>query len=191
LGKVALAEAATTHLAPIVDRGSGDPHPLDERRAAFIEGTAAIADALLFFGEPAEKVCGSKPVHAPQAIMTAPTPSSPITRNFTTTAIRDTQYGSYWSAVFTFETTGPEKWVDKSLIPTTHTSYAAARCPSAIDALCLIYTPVRRGIGVCRAQPPEVSAAATADACPQEAAFQAAQRTPGTGWQLIFKHEEF
>jgi aminobenzoyl-glutamate utilization protein B len=32
----------------------------------------------------------------------------------------------------------PEKWIDKSLIPTTHTSHAAARCSGAIDALCLM-----------------------------------------------------
>jgi metal-dependent amidase/aminoacylase/carboxypeptidase family protein len=63
--------------------------------------------------------------------------------HFTNTAIRDTQCGSYWSAVFTFETTQPEKWTDKSLIPTAHTSHAAARCPGAIDALCLMYTTTK------------------------------------------------
>jgi hypothetical protein len=73
---------------------------------------------------------------------------------FTNTAIRNIQCGSYWSVVFTFETTRPEKWIDKSLIPTTHTSHAAARCPGAIDALCLMHTPVLCGIGVCRAHPP-------------------------------------
>jgi len=63
--------------------------------------------------------------------------------HFTNTAIRDTQCGSYWSAVFTFETLEPEKWIDKGLLPTTHTSHAAARCPGAIDALCLMYTATK------------------------------------------------
>src|SRR6266851_3206294 len=63
--------------------------------------------------------------------------------HFANTAIWDTQCGSYWSVVFTFETTAPERWIDKSLIPTTHTSHAAARCPGAIDALCLMYTTTK------------------------------------------------
>jgi aminobenzoyl-glutamate utilization protein B len=42
--------------------------------------------------------------------------------------------------VFSFETLEPETWIDKSLLPSRHTSHAAARCPGAIDALCLMYT---------------------------------------------------
>jgi aminobenzoyl-glutamate utilization protein B len=74
--------------------------------------------------------------------------------HFANTAIWETQCGSYWSVVFTFETTTPEKWIDKSLIPTTHTSHAAARCPGrstrcpgAIDALCLMYTTTKVAAG--------------------------------------------
>src|SRR5262249_12043589 len=78
-----------------------------------------------------------------RAIMTEPTPSSriscisPILRFGTPIA------APIWSAVFAFETVEPEKWIDKSLIPTTHTSHAAARCPGAIDALCLMYTTTK------------------------------------------------
>src|SRR5262249_21788946 len=63
--------------------------------------------------------------------------------HFSNTPHLGTPGGSYWSVVFTFETVEPEKWLDKSLLPTTHTSHAAARCPGAIDALCLMYTTTK------------------------------------------------
>jgi aminobenzoyl-glutamate utilization protein B len=102
-----------------------------------------LAGTLLLFGEPAEKVCGSKPVHAAKGYYDGADAFISYHPHFTNTAIRDTQCGSYWSAVFTFETTEPEKWIGKSLIPTTHSSHAAARCPGAIDALCLMYTTTK------------------------------------------------
>jgi metal-dependent amidase/aminoacylase/carboxypeptidase family protein len=88
-------------------------------------------------------VCGSKPVHATKGYYDGADAFISYHPHFTNTAIRDTECGSYCSAVFTFETTEPEKWIDKSLIPTTHTSHAAARCPGAIDALCLMYTTTK------------------------------------------------
>jgi aminobenzoyl-glutamate utilization protein B len=91
----------------------------------------------------AEKVFGSKPVHAAAGYYDGADVFISYHPHFTNTAILDTQCGSYWSVVFTFETTEPEKGIDKSLIPTTHTSYAAARCPGAIDALCLMYTTTK------------------------------------------------
>ncbi len=99
-----------------------------------------LAGTLKFFGEPAEKVCGSKPVHAAKGYFDGADAFISYHPHFTNTAIWDTQCGSYWSAVFTFETLAPETWIDKSLVPTRHTSHAAARCPGAIDALCLMYT---------------------------------------------------
>jgi aminobenzoyl-glutamate utilization protein B len=42
--------------------------------------------------------------------------------------------------VFTLESLTPETWIDKSVMPTRHNSHTAARCPGAIDALCLMYT---------------------------------------------------
>jgi aminobenzoyl-glutamate utilization protein B len=102
-----------------------------------------IAGTLLFFGEPAEKVCGSKPVHAAKGYYDGADAFISYHPHFSNTAIWDTQCGSYWSVVFTFETVEPEKWIDKSLLPTTHTSHAAARCPGAIDALCLMYTTTK------------------------------------------------
>ena len=85
-----------------------------------------LAGTLLFFGEPAEKVCGSKPVHAAKGYYDGADAFLSYHPHFSNTAIWDTQCGSYWSVVFTFETVAPEKWIDKSLLPTTHTSHAAA-----------------------------------------------------------------
>jgi len=99
-----------------------------------------FAGTLKFFGEPAEKMCGSKPVHAAKGYFDGADAFISYHPHFTNTAIWDTQCGSYWSVVFTFETLQPETWIDKSLVPTRHTSHAAARCPGAIDALCLMYT---------------------------------------------------
>jgi hypothetical protein len=45
----------------------------------------------------------------PRAITMVRTPSSPSHPHLTNTAIRDTQCGSDWSAVFTFETVEPAK----------------------------------------------------------------------------------
>ncbi len=70
-----------------------------------------------------------------QAVLRGHRPFISYHPHFANTAIWDTQCGSYRSVVLTFETTAPERWIDKSLIPTTRTSHAAARCPGAIDDL--------------------------------------------------------
>jgi hypothetical protein len=122
------------------------------RRAALTDRTVAVrADnrielrISIVVGEGPRRCVAQSRCTPPRAITTAPTPSSFISYHphFSNTAILDTQCGSYWSAVFTFETTEPEKWIDKSLIPTTHTSHAVARCPGAIDALCLMHTTTK------------------------------------------------
>lgn len=99
---------------------------------------------LRFFGEPAEKVCGSKPVHAAKGYydgfdaFIAYHPS--YYPKGTNTVAWETHCGSYWSCVFTFECVEPERWIDRSLFPDVGGAHAAARCPGAIDALCLMYT---------------------------------------------------
>jgi aminobenzoyl-glutamate utilization protein B len=95
---------------------------------------------LVFFGEPAEKVCGSKPVHAAKGYYDNIDAFISYHPHSTNTTVWDTQCGSYWSCVFTFECTDPESWIDKDLLPTRGSAHAAARCPGAIDALCLMYT---------------------------------------------------
>src|SRR5262249_32347657 len=99
-----------------------------------------IPGTLKFFGEPAEKVCGSKPAHAAKGYYDGADAFIAYHPHATNTTVWETHCGSYWSAVFSFETLEPETWIDKSLLPSRHTSHAAARCPGAIDALCLMYT---------------------------------------------------
>lgn len=102
----------------------------------------AIPGTLKLFGEPAEKVCGSKPVHAAKGyydeldavVVWHPWPSNTVTS--------ETQFGAYWSAVISFEAEAPEQWIDPSLLP-IEGSHAAARSPGALDALCLMYTTTK------------------------------------------------
>jgi aminobenzoyl-glutamate utilization protein B len=101
-----------------------------------------IKATLRFHGEPAEKVCGSKPIHAAKGYydgVDAYLAYHPWPRNSVT---RETHFGAYWSAVFTFECKSPERWIDRSLMPQSG-SHAVARCPGAIDALCLMYTTTK------------------------------------------------
>ncbi|HUZ00368.1 MAG TPA: M20/M25/M40 family metallo-hydrolase [Thermomicrobiaceae bacterium] len=99
-----------------------------------------IPGTLRIFGEPAEKVCGSKPVHAAKGYYDGFDAFIAYHPHATNTTVWDTQCGSYWSVVFTFECLEPETWIDKSLLPKPGGSHASARCPGAIDALMLMYT---------------------------------------------------
>ena len=99
---------------------------------------------LKFFGEPAEKMCGSKPVHAAKgyyddldaAISFHPT-SLPALAN---TCLWDTHCGLYWSCVYTFECDSPETWIGAMGREGVINSHTAARAPAALDAVCLMYT---------------------------------------------------
>ena len=99
-----------------------------------------IKGTLKFFGEPAEKVCGSKPIHAAKGyydgvdafIAYHPWPQNSVAW--------ETHFGAYWSAVYTFECPEPETWIDRTLMPPGSGSHAIARAPGALDALCLMYT---------------------------------------------------
>lgn len=101
-----------------------------------------IAGTLKLFGEPAEKVCGSKPIHAAKgyydgldaAVVWHPWPYNTVTS--------ETHFGAYWSAIITFEAESPETWIDPTLVP-IEGAHAAARCPGALDALCLMYTTTK------------------------------------------------
>ena len=129
--------------------GHTDPHSvLGTAALAGVLGARAAMQAhgvpgtLKLFGEPAEKVCGSKPIHAAKgyydgldaAVVWHPWPSNTVTS--------DTHFGAYWSAVISFEATSPETWIDPTLVP-IEGAHAAARCPGALDALCLMYTTTK------------------------------------------------
>ncbi|WP_137176757.1 amidohydrolase [Roseomonas sp. AR75] len=129
--------------------GHTDPHSvLGTAALAAVLGAKAALErtgtnaTLKLFGEPAEKVCGSKPIHAAKgyydgldaAVVWHPWASNTVTA--------ETHFGAYWSAVITFEADAPETWIDPSLMP-IEGAHAAARCPGAVDALCLMYTTTK------------------------------------------------
>ncbi len=101
---------------------------------------------LKFMGEPAEKVCGSKPVHAAKGYyddMDAAVSFHPSYGTLrTNTCILDTHCGSYWSRIYSFICDSPETW--KSVgAPGPSTAHTIARAPGANDALCLMYTTTK------------------------------------------------
>jgi aminobenzoyl-glutamate utilization protein B len=129
--------------------GHTDPHSMlgTASLVAMLGAKAAmeqhgIAGTLKLFGEPAEKVCGSKPIHAAKgyydgldaAVVWHPWPSNTVTS--------DTQFGAYWSCVISFEADQPEHWIDPTLVP-IEGAHAAARSPGALDAMCLMYTTTK------------------------------------------------
>ncbi len=99
-----------------------------------------LAGTLKFFGEPAEKVCGSKPVHAAKGYYDGFDAFIAYHPNINNSTVWETHCGSYFSAVFTFECLTPEEWIDRDLLPKPGGSHATARSPGAIDALMLMYT---------------------------------------------------
>ena len=109
-----------------------------------------IPGRLKFLGEPAEKVCGSKPVHAAHgyyddidAAISFHPAYIPVLSN---TCIWDTHCGAYWSKIYTFECTEPETWADMGAgmgAGAQGSSHTSARAPGAIDAVCLMYTTTK------------------------------------------------
>jgi aminobenzoyl-glutamate utilization protein B len=101
-----------------------------------------LPGTLVFFGEPAEKVCGSKPVHAAHGYYDDLDAAISFHPAFTTahanTVNWDTHCGSYWSRMYSFECPQPEQWAGMGLNEgaSAHTS---ARAPGALDAVCLMY----------------------------------------------------
>jgi aminobenzoyl-glutamate utilization protein B len=132
--------------------GHTDPHSM--LGVAALTGVLAAKSAierhnlkgtLRFFGEPAEKVCGSKPVHAAKGYFDGADAFFAYHPNSNNnTVVWETHCGSYWSAVFTFECSQPERWSSEHASPRTSedavSSHITARVPGAIDALCLMYT---------------------------------------------------
>lgn len=104
--------------------------------------TQGLTGTLVFFGEPAEKVCGSKPFHASRgyydgldaAFSFHPAYMLPLSN----TAAWSVHCGANWGKVYTFLCDRPEDWsVDPGApIPMAHTT---ARAPGATDALVQMY----------------------------------------------------
>jgi aminobenzoyl-glutamate utilization protein B len=109
------------------------------KRALEKSGTRA---RLHLWGEPAEKVCGSKPVHATKGYydeLDAAISYHPLWQN---TAILDITNCLYWSVVFTFECTEPEPWVSGAADPSVG-SHNDVRSPGALDAVALMITATK------------------------------------------------
>jgi aminobenzoyl-glutamate utilization protein B len=101
-----------------------------------------LRGTLKFFGEPAEKVCGSKPVHAAKGYYDDLDAAICYHPGGYNTCLWETQSGAYWSAVFTFECLEPERWF-KPVAPMRIGGHAGGRCPAALDAVCLMYTTTK------------------------------------------------
>jgi aminobenzoyl-glutamate utilization protein B len=131
--------------------GHTDPHSalgmgafagfLAAKRAMEAHG---VKGRLKFLGEPAEKMCGSKPVHAAKgyyddldAAISFHPGSHPAMAN---SCFWDTHCAPYWSRIYTFECPEPETWLGESSAVGMQHSHGLARAPGAIDAVCLMYT---------------------------------------------------
>jgi len=130
--------------------GHTDPHSALGMGAlgGFLAAKAAmqahdIKGRLKFFGEPAEKVRGSKPIHAAAgyyddldaAISFHPFYMAP----YCNTVRWDTHCGVGYGVIYEFTCDAPETWMaggDASPIPASH---AAARAPGATDAMVQMY----------------------------------------------------
>jgi aminobenzoyl-glutamate utilization protein B len=101
-----------------------------------------LPGTLVFFGEPAEKVCGSKPVHAAHGYYDHLDAAVSFHPAFTTahanTVNWNTHCGSYWSKIYSFECPHPEEWSGMGLSEGA-SAHTTARAPGAIDAVCLMY----------------------------------------------------
>jgi aminobenzoyl-glutamate utilization protein B len=145
------SQQAVPYRSPRPDRHPWAPGHTDPHSALGVGALAGVLAAkrameehrlpgrLVFFGEPAEKVCGSKPVHAAKGYyddLDAVVSYHPMLSN---TTVWETQCGSYWSCVFTFECFDPP-WGDPQLLQTPGRSHTVPRSPGALDAACLMQT---------------------------------------------------
>jgi len=94
---------------------------------------------LRFYGEPAEKVCGSKPVHAAKGYFDDHDASISYHPWRTNSVVWETTWWGFWSVVFTFEADDPHRWAAPDLVPSEEL-HAQARSPGALDAACMMYT---------------------------------------------------
>jgi aminobenzoyl-glutamate utilization protein B len=108
-----------------------------------------IKGTLKLFGEPAEKMCGSKNIHAlygyyddlDAAVSFHPT----YIPELNNTVVKDTHGGSYWSRVYTFSCTEAHTWNSAGAVasPAHAHATATARAPGAVDAVCLMHATTK------------------------------------------------
>jgi aminobenzoyl-glutamate utilization protein B len=104
----------------------------------------AIPGTLVYTGEPAEKVQGSKVVHGIRGYydeVDAILSFHPFYMLPLCNTVRwDTHCGAYYSIIYTFECDEPESWGHGDLGSPIPASHAAARAPGADAALFAMYT---------------------------------------------------
>jgi len=94
-----------------------------------LEGT------LKFMGEPAEKICVSKPYHAARGYYDDFDACIFYHPGVDNRIVSDTHCGAYWNVAYTFEAHEPEKWSS----PVPRVGWYRAN-PGALDAVCMMYT---------------------------------------------------
>jgi aminobenzoyl-glutamate utilization protein B len=102
-----------------------------------------IAGTLKLFGEPAEKLRASKPIHAAKgyyagldaAVSFHPHYFSPLCN----TAVWDTHCGVGYNYIYTFTCDEPENWIAADRVNPIPQNHLSARAPGANDALVLFY----------------------------------------------------
>ena len=106
--------------------------------------THGIKARLKFLGEPAEKMCGSKPVHAAHGYyddMDAAISFHPASfGGLVNSVLWDTHCAPYWSRIYTFECDDPETWLARQATAGIQHTHGVARAPGTIDAVVLMYT---------------------------------------------------
>jgi aminobenzoyl-glutamate utilization protein B len=102
-----------------------------------------LKGTLKLFGEPAEKVCGSKPVHAAKGYFDDFDASLPYHPSSVNGVRYDINAGSYWNTLYTFEIPSPENWFRPKNVPFRILGHAGGRIPAALDAVCLMYTATK------------------------------------------------
>jgi aminobenzoyl-glutamate utilization protein B len=107
-----------------------------------------LPGTLVLYGEPAEKVCGAKAVHALNGAyddLDAMISFHPhYLAGLANTVVWDTHCGCYWSKIYTFSCFEPETWLgaaaDGGRAQPVYNTAAIARAPGATDALVMMYT---------------------------------------------------
>lgn len=130
--------------------GHTDPHSALGVAALFgvLAAKAAIEEhglegTLRFFGEPAEKVCGSKPVHAAKGYYDGADAYISFHPGGANYVRGEVQGGSYWSVLFQFECVDPTDWYElieePGITAYRRDEHAGGRVPAALDAVCMMY----------------------------------------------------
>ena len=97
-----------------------------------------LKGTIKIFGTPAEKICVAKPFQAARGYYEGLDAAVTWHPRGYTTVMYETQWGSYWCVAFIFECNEPENWLSFSPdLP------SQARCPGALDAVCLMYTTTK------------------------------------------------